>query len=125
MKPRVWILLLALLASCATDEPWRPVVRPWTTEVIGEREDARALLRNGTLIELENARIVLNPWGSFLAGDDRDERRRQVDLDSIDRLESRRQPPERFSEYSEATQLILVVLAFIVGALVWNNASTY
>jgi len=119
------LLLLTLLASCATDEPWRPVARPWTTKAIGEREDARAMLQDGTLIELENARIVLNPWGSYLAGDDQDERRRQVELASIERLESRRRPPDRFSEYSDATQLILVVLALLVGALVWNNASTY
>ena len=121
----VLLLVLTLLGSCATDEPWRLVQPPWTTEAIGEREDARATLQDGTRVELQNARIVLNPWGSYLAGDDQDERRRQVELDSIQRLEAKRRPSERLSEYSDATQLIFVVLALLVGALIWNNASTH
>jgi len=123
--PLVLLLVLTQLASCATDEPWRLVQLPWTPEAIGERDDARATLQDGTQVELENARIVLNPWGSFLAGDDQGGRRRQVELDSIHRLESRQRPPERFSEHSDATQLILVVLALLLGALIWNNAATH
>jgi hypothetical protein len=121
----LFLLQLLFIGACAADAEWRPVPMPWTTEAIGENQDARAVLNDGSLVELENARIVLNPWGSYLAGDDVDARRRQIELENIQRLDARQRRPERFSELSDATQLLFVVFALVVAGLVWNNASTH
>lgn len=120
-----WPALLAVLVvACRTEAAWRLNEPPWTVETIGEHEDARATLADGTQVVLGNARVVPNPWSPYLAGDS-DDRRRRIELAEIVRLETRRRPPERFSEYGEATQLVLIVLALVLAGLIWNEADAH
>jgi len=119
------VLALTLLGACRSEESWRPVSLPWTMEAIGENEDARATLDDGTRIVLENARIVPNPWSSYLAGDDADERRRHVPLDDIRELETRERAPEVFSQMSDGAQLIYVVLVLLLAGFIWTGADLY
>ena len=116
------VLLLAGLSSCGSPGPWRLVQEPYTTDLIGEREDARVTLNDGTVVMLEHARIVPNPWDSYVTGDGEGGRRRQVSLDDVHRLEARKRSPERFSDFSDATQLLYVVGVLLLGAVIWNNA---
>lgn len=126
MKRRAWPALLAglLAVACRTEAAWRLNEPPWTVETIREHEDARATLADGTQVVLGNARVVTNPWSPYLAGDD-DDRRRRIELEKIVRLETRRSAPERFSEYGEATQLVLIVLALVIAGLIWNEADAH
>ncbi len=124
---RIFLLfmLACLVAGCQAPGPWRLVQEPYATDQIREREDARVTLNDGTVLVLENARIVPNPWNSYVAGDGAGGRRRQVDLGQIHRLEARKRAPERFPEYSDATQLLLVTLAILFGAIIWNNTGLH
>ena len=123
----LWLVLLALLSTqlvgCGSPGPWRMIQEPYTTELIGEREDARVTLNDGSVVVLEYARIVLNPWDSYVAGDGEGGRRRQISFDDVHRLEARKRAPERFSDFDDATQLLFVVGALLLGAVIWNNAS--
>ena len=116
-------LALAVVPGCGSPGPWRLIEPPYTSELLGEREDARVVLHDGTVQVLENARIVPNPWDSYVAGDDADGRRRRTSLLDVHRLEARVRAPERFWELDDAGQLLVVVLALVVGAVIWNNTS--
>lgn len=116
------VVLSLLVGACRSEEHWRVVLHPWNIEAIGENEDARATLADGTEVVLRKASIVLNPWSSYVAGEDADERRRHVPLDDVQLLEARERAPERFSQMSDGMQLIYVVLVLFLAGWIWNGA---